>query len=130
MIRSYLAGFLTFLLVDTLWIQLFVKKTYLKYLHDILLINNNQLSARLLPAILFYILFYNCLFYLSVIKTNSFKEALISSVVIGFITYGTYSFTNMAVIKDWNWTLTLSDLMWGPVLTLITTAVAKKLQQL
>ena len=66
MIRSYLAGFLTFLIIDTLWIQLFVKKTYLKYLQDILLINNNQLSARLLPAILFYILFYNCLFYLSV----------------------------------------------------------------
>ena len=103
-------------------------KTYLKYLQDILLINNNQLSARLLPAILFYILFYNCLFYLSVIKTNSFKEALISSTIIGLITYGTYSFTNMAVIKDWNWTLTLSDLMWGPILTVITTVVAKKLQ--
>ena len=128
MIRSYFAGFLTFLLVDTLWIQFFVKETYLKYLQDILLINNNQLSARLLPAILFYILFYNCLFYLSVVKTNSFKEAMISSATIGLITYGTYSFTNMAVIKDWNWTLTLSDFMWGPVLTLITTAVAKKLQ--
>ena len=125
MFKSFILGFLTFLIVDTLWIRLFVKSIYLKHLKSILLLSQGGgLSARIFPAILFYFLFYMTLFYLSVIKSENFKDMIISSLLIGLVSYGTFALTNLAVIKDWNWTLTISDLLWGPVLAAITASVA------
>ena len=31
--------------------------------------------------------------------------------------YGTYVFTNHAIMKEWSWLISLSDLAWGIVLS-------------
>ena len=124
MIQSFSAGFITFVVIDYLWISTFVKPLYLKHLKDVLLLENQTLGARLVPAIAFYIIFNLILFYLSVIKTSSFKEMLVTSCMLGVFSYGTYALTNFAIIEKWNLVITLSDIAWGAFISMVTASVA------
>ncbi len=125
MFRSYVAGLIALLIIDTIWIRFFVKKIYLNHLSQILILNNGSISARIAPALIFYFLFYTSLFYLSVLRSKDLKDALISAFILGLCSYGTYSFTNLAVLKDWNWTIAISDVLWGPLLTVTTVYIAR-----
>ena len=45
-----------------------------------------------------------------------------SAALIGAASYGTYEFTNYAILKDWTATLVMVDLTWGTVVTGVTAA--------
>ena len=42
--------------------------------------------------------------------------------IFGGLAYGTYAFTNYAVLKGWTWTLVAADVAWGVVLTAVAAA--------
>ena len=44
-------------------------------------------------------------------------HALLNGMLIGFMCYGTYEFTNMATLSGWSWQQVLVDTAWGTVLT-------------
>ena len=118
MLQSYLVGWLTFLVLDTLWIRLLVSSLYLEHVPNILSLGSSgQIKANLLPAVVFYLIYYHCLFYLSVYKASSLSESLVTGAVLGLMAYGTYVFTNHAIMKEWSWLISLSDLAWGIVLS-------------
>ena len=122
MLQSYLVGWLTFLILDTLWIRLLVSSFYLEHVPNILSLDSSgHIKANVLPAVVFYLIYYHCLFYLAVYKTSSLKESLVTGAVLGLMAYGTYVFTNHAIMKEWSWLISLSDLAWGIVLS---TAIA------
>lgn len=45
------------------------------------------------------------------------RPLLVPAAVLGFLAYGTYEFTSYAVMRDWHWSMVLSDAAWGTVLT-------------
>ena len=53
--------------------------------------------------------------------------ALKYGALLGLVAYGTYDFTNMAVIKDFTWRITLIDLAWGTFLTGIVAALITRI---
>lgn len=121
MLQSYLVGWLSFLILDTLWIRLVVSTVYLEHVPNILSLDSGHIKANVLPAVIFYLIYYHCLFYLAVYKASSLKESLVTGAVLGLMSYGTYVFTNHAIMKEWSWLISLSDLAWGVVLS---TAIA------
>jgi uncharacterized membrane protein len=44
---------------------------------------------------------------------------LIRAALFGLITYATYDLTNLATIKDWPLLITIVDMIWGTVLSLM-----------
>ena len=42
--------------------------------------------------------------------------ALSYGVMLGFVTYGIYDFTNYSILANWPWRITLIDFSWGMVL--------------
>jgi uncharacterized membrane protein len=40
--------------------------------------------------------------------------------MIGAMTYGTYEFTSMAIMKNWSWWMVATDTTWGAVLTVFS----------
>ena len=116
--QSYLVGWFTFLILDTLWIRLLVSRLYLEHVPNILSLDSSgHIKANILPAIVFYLVYYHCVFYLAVYKASSLKESLITGALLGLMSYGTYVFTNHAIMKQWSWLISLSDLTWGIILT-------------
>lgn len=44
--------------------------------------------------------------------------------LFGFVAYGTYAFTNQAIMRDWPLELTLLDLTWGTFMTGALSAIS------
>lgn len=55
------------------------------------------------------------------------RKKYILSLVLGLCIYLVYEGTNMAIIKNWNWTAMAIDGVWGGLLFLITTFITVKL---
>ena len=116
MIKLYLTTLFYFLIIDTIGIQSFVLKLYNKNLPSNLKINFDMTSA-----ILFYLIFVFGLVYfvISPLKNLNLSNAIIPSIIYGFITYSTYALTVKAVFNVFNWEIVISDIAWGTVLCLI-----------
>jgi uncharacterized membrane protein len=79
-------------------------------------IQKSKLELNVYAAALCYI-FLICLIYYFIIKKNaSFKEAFL----LGFLVYGIYDTTNMALLKDWSINLAIIDSLWGGLLFSLT----------
>ena len=124
MLKSYVLGLLTFLIVDTLWIRNMVLPLYTKYVPKILALGQKGIEARTTPAILFYLIFYSLLYYFVVTKGDNLKEAACTGALLGLMTYTTYSLTNHTIMKQWNWVISISDILWGGVIcSLVATVI-------
>jgi len=44
---------------------------------------------------------------------------IIGGLVFGFVAYATYDLTNLATVKGWPLVVTVIDLVWGSVLSLV-----------
>ncbi len=116
MIKLYLTTLFYFLIIDTIGIQSFVLKLYNKNLPS-----NLKINFDITSAILFYLIFVFGLVYfvISPLKNLNLSNAIIPSMVYGFITYSTYALTVKAVFNVFNWEIVISDIAWGTVLCLI-----------
>ena len=78
-------------------------------------------SIRLGPAVLFYLCYVAGLLYLvSVPALKSGAGVILPAAVLGFMAYGTYEFTNYALMKGWTLRMVLTDVGWGTVLTAVS----------
>ena len=116
----YGIAFMTFLVVDLLWLGLVAKSFYDKHLGYLL-----RKPVNWTAAIIFYLLFIAGLVFFAImpaIETARLPMALLYGAGFGFITYATYDLTNLATLKDWPLKVTIVDLAWGTALgTVITT---------
>lgn len=72
-------------------------------------------------AVVFYVGYIVLVVYLTSRFAGSTKEAAQIGALLGLLAYGTYEFTNKAVVAGWPWQMVALDTTWGVVLT---TAVA------
>ena len=99
----------------------------------ILLINNKMYTDQFLkingssysgvPVIIFGILCYLTLafgIYYFGVKQNSYLNAAL----LGFVVYGTYNFTNLATIKNYEIKTGAVDIVWGTTLCFLVTAIS------
>ncbi len=81
----------------------------------IALIENNSFKPRLIPAAFVYVLMALSLEYFiftSGLGVN-IQTVLLNAGLIGLVTFGTYDFTNRAILKDYPLILSLVDTSWG-----------------
>jgi len=77
---------------------------------------------RIIYALLFYLLFSFSLWFIFIRKAQGISQSLLIEVFLfGITAYGTYALTNMAIIAEWNLKVTLPDLLWGGVLSVLVT---------
>ena len=119
LISSYLFTLVALFILDMLWIEYVAGKIYKKYL-----VNISKDSINWLPAILFYLIFTLALFIFVVIPASSWLIVLQKGALFGFIVYSIYSLTNASFIKDWNWKIVISDILWGTVLGGVASLIA------
>jgi uncharacterized membrane protein len=119
-----LAGiaFPVMVVLDLLWIGLVAQGFY-----------RSQLGALLRPdvfwpaAIAFYVIFALAIAYFVVMPSISMKSlthALLAGAFLGLAAYAVYDFTNLATITGWPLPVTVIDLVWGAVVTALTSASA------
>lgn len=118
------AALVTMCSLDMIWLGYIARPYYEKLLNPII-----NVKFNLWAGIAFY-LFYIVGIYIFVlmpgIEAKSLQKTVLLAALFGFICYMTYDLTNMATIKDWPVTVVIIDILWGVVVTAITSVVAYK----
>lgn len=112
----YLATFAVFLILDAIMLSLVMKPLFTRHIAALM-----AEPVRLAPAALFYAGYVGGLVYLvglPALKTGA--PVLIPALMIGAMAYGTYEFTSYAILRDWHWSMVLTDTVWGACLTAIS----------
>ena len=120
-VKLYLSMLLAFLAVDLLWLGVVARDFYRKHLGALLSPTPNWPAA-----LIFYALFIAGLLAFVVapaVQAGSLRQALLMGAFFGLVAYATYDLTNLATLRDWPFTLTVADLIWGTVLSTAVSAV-------
>lgn len=120
-LKLYLAMLVAFFAIDMLWLGLVARTFYHKYLGFLL-----SPSPNWLAAVIFYLLFILGILVFAVLpglKENSLGANLVRAALFGLIAYATYDLTNQATVKDWPVLVTVVDMTWGTVLSLMVSLV-------
>ena len=120
--RNYIIALVVFLAIDMVWLTVIAKQFYAQKLGYLMAAKPN-----LLAALLFYMLFIVGLQFFVLnpaLASGSWKAALLPGLFFGLVTYATYDLTNLATIKDWPVIITVLDLVWGSVVTGLTSLVS------
>jgi uncharacterized membrane protein len=114
-----LVTLLIFTLVDLVWLVKVAPKLYRKYIGHLM---SDRVNIR--AAALFYLVFIVGLVYFVIAPHISNPlMALLSGAMFGLVTYATYDLTNLATLKAWPITITVIDLIWGTLVTAVTSGL-------
>jgi uncharacterized membrane protein len=121
-LKLYLVSLAAFFAIDVLWLSLAARSFYQQYLGFLM-----APSPNWFVAILFYLLFIVGLLVFVIVpglKVNSLKEIVLKAALFGLITYATYDLTNLATLKDWPALLSIVDMLWGTVLSVMVSYIS------
>lgn len=115
-IASSVAGIISFIILDYIWLAQIAKSFYLDKLSSHIKVENGALVPYL-PAIpLVYLVAVLAIWVFILSKVTSATEAMMYGALLGFFMYAFYDFTNLATLKDYPWSLTIVDILWGTFL--------------
>jgi uncharacterized membrane protein len=119
---SFLIATSIFLFIDVIWLSLSVSYFYQPQIGELL-----RDSPLILPAVLFYLIYpvgVVVLVIMPKLHTGSFSSILLNGLVFGVVAYGTYNLTNMAALKGWSVNVVIVDMIWGGVLTGVSSVLS------
>jgi uncharacterized membrane protein len=118
--KAFAGTLVAFLTIDVIWISQVARPMYDQQVGSLLLPN-----PRVGAALAFYLTYAAAIVYLAVLPalaSGGLRTALVNGAVLGGVAYGTYAFTNYALLKGWTFALAAADVAWGIVLTALTAA--------
>lgn len=124
-IALFVIYFFIFGLMDLLWLG-FVVDGYRAQLSNLARFENGYIQPYWPAAFVAYI----CLALAPIVLVFPHTNALTPlttffcrGALLGLVIYGTYEFTNLAVLKDWKWSMVILDFGWGIVLSAVSVTV-------
>ena len=121
-LKLYFATLIAFFAIDMVWLGLVARTFYRKYLGFLLTPTTNWIAA-----VLFYLLFILGILVFVVLpglQDNSLKATLLRAALFGLVTYATYDLTNLATVKNWPVQITVIDMVWGTVLSVLVSYIS------
>jgi len=83
-------------------------------------VQGSPIQLNFVGALITYIFLIFGINYFIISKNKSVNDAFL----LGLVIYGVYEFTNLSLLKNWNWLTTILDTTWGGVLFASTTYLA------
>ncbi len=116
---QYLLSAIIFVILDGIYLNL-IKGYFNK---QIKLIQGSDIKMNFIAVAVTYILLIFGLNYFIIQKHRSVKDAAI----LGFIIYGVFELTNLALFKNWSLLTVIIDTAWGTTLFALTTSIVYKI---
>lgn len=109
----YLSTLVIMLPLDFAFFGKVGKKMYQSHIGGIMLD-----TPRLSAAILFYALYLaGIVVFVNGAHPANWSANLLLGALLGLFCYSTFALTNMAILKQWQWSLVIPDVAWGMVVT-------------
>ena len=120
-VKAISAYLVTFLVVDSIWINLFAMNVYQREVGALM-----AESPRLIPALIFYVGYAAAALVLVIKPAKTVISTIINGAVLGAVAYGTFAVSNYALLQSWTVKLMLIDTIFGTIVTALCCAVAFK----
>jgi len=120
-VRYILLWFLTFLFtsaIDAFWHLLAFRRAYADGIRPLARMDGGKIAFKGFPGIMAQVLVVTCIVVLVLygIQKGQLWEAALIGALCGTLAITVYGFTNYSLFKDWNLTLTVLEIVWGPIL--------------
>jgi uncharacterized membrane protein len=119
-VKAFAGVLIAFFVIDIIWISRVVRPMYDQQIGGLL-----RATPQVGAAAVFYLMYAAGIVYFAVLpalQSGVTRVALLNGAIFGGLAYGTYAFTNYAVLKGWTFKLVVADVAWGIVLTAVTAA--------
>jgi len=103
------------LALDGVWLSFMSTRFYRPKLGDLLAAN-----FKIAPALAFYAIYLfgvTRFAVLPAVQQGGWEKAALDGALLGLTAYATYDLTNLATLREWSWSVTIVDLIWGVLLT-------------
>lgn len=128
-LKSFFLALILFLVLDFVWLGSIVKSFNLAQLSEIGRIQNGDFDVLLFPALTTYVLMALMMVHFifpRVPAGASISRAFAQGAFGGFLIYGIYDLTNLAILRLYPAPFAMADMMWGTLLFGIVTVVLSK----
>lgn len=127
MIINFIISLLVFVLLDAFWFSVFMGDFARAELLGLLDIKNGLIDVKFIYACLAYfsMSIAASVFLAPLIKRFSLQKTLIYSALMGFILYGIFDFTNMALLKNYSLSFLILDITWGTLIYMIVGVILR-----
>ncbi len=122
LLLTYIATLVPMIVLDAIWILVVAKNFYAEQMGFLF-----TKSVKILPIAFFYPLYAFVILMLVVlpgISSGSWVGVLWRGALLGLAAYAAYDLTNHATIDRWPISMTVVDILWGVVVTALTSAIA------
>ena len=105
------------LVIDLIWINYIVGDMWKKNVETV---QKSPMEIRKQYALLSYVLIIFGIYYfvqMNTTKETYVKDSLVKGFIYGFILYGVFDFTNLAIFKEFDLKTAMIDMAWGGALT-------------
>lgn len=115
------------LVIDLLWINYIVGDMWKKNVETV---QKSPMEIRKPYALLSYVLIIFGIYYfvqMNMTKETYIKDSLLKGFIYGFILYGVFDFTNLAIFKEFDLKTAMIDMAWGGALTASALLITNKI---
>jgi uncharacterized membrane protein len=116
-LKSFFLLAIIILMIDLLWINYIVGDMWKK---NVEIVQKSPMEIRKSYALLSYVLIIFGIYYfvqMNMTKETYIRDSLIKGFIYGFILYGVFDFTNLAIFKEFDLKTGMIDMVWGGALT-------------
>jgi uncharacterized membrane protein len=107
------------LVIDSIYLTL-IKGFFNKQIKTI---QGSDIKLNYLGAVICYPIMIFGLYYFIIKNKKNYNKMIIDAVILGWVIYGVYESTNLAVFKKWDLKTVLVDGIWGGILFGLTTYI-------
>ena len=125
--NNYIISTIILLVLDIIWIQMFMKEKYNKQIYNI---QKSKLVPKVNYALVAYILMVvglNLFVIPHIRKGYELVDSLKYGFIFGIVLYGVYDFTCAAVFNNWDIQLAMIDVLWGGVVYFVSAYIGAKI---
>lgn len=116
---QYFASMVSMLALDTLYLNM-IKGHYAQM---VMSIQSEAMKVKIIPVALCYLLLVVGLNHFILNENREIWEAFL----FGFVIYGVFDMTNMAIFQKYRWDLAVLDSLWGGMLMSLTTIIVRRI---
>lgn len=121
-VAAWITAALAFGALDALWLSQMTPRLYRPLMGDLLAARPNIAAAAA-----FYLIYVSCLCALAVLpalERGGIVRAALYGGLVGLVAYATYDLSNHATLRGWDLRITVIDMIWGTVASMIAASAA------
>ena len=118
----YFATLVVFCAIDFIWLGVVAPGFYKSQIGPLLLEKPNLAAAAV-----FYLLYAAGIVLFVVepaLRDDNWVSAAVMGALLGLLAYATYDLSNLATLKGWTVTLAIADIVWGMIVTGVSSTAA------